>query len=77
MADEKGNINYEVTVSLKKLGAAVREQYDLDKLDLANFGIYIHGVPEDTRLPETVQSLPGVPAYMTVPIACGIIQAHD
>jgi hypothetical protein len=34
----------------------------------------VHGVPERTELPETAQSLPDVPARVTLPIACGILE---
>jgi len=33
----------------------------------------LHGVALDTPLPSTVASLPGLPAQLTLPIACGEI----
>lgn len=36
--------------------------------------VVIHGVDPATPLPATVASLPGVPAYLTLPIACGEIR---
>ncbi len=42
-------------------------------LDLASRHIVLHGVALDTPLPATVASLPGLPAQLTLPIACGEI----
>ncbi|HET9799202.1 MAG TPA: hypothetical protein VFP90_14480 [Gemmatimonadaceae bacterium] len=36
--------------------------------------VVIHGVDANTPLPSTVASLPGVPAFLTLPIACGDIR---
>jgi hypothetical protein len=41
-----------------------------EELDLANRVVTIHGVPENTQLPATVQSIDGLPAWMTVTVAC-------
>ncbi|MEO9147122.1 MAG: hypothetical protein ABI237_16355 [Ginsengibacter sp.] len=75
VADKDGLLTYEMTVPLAKLNAAIKKQYGINKLSLADRVIFIHGVPEGTSLPNTVKSLPGVPAYITVPIACGEIKA--
>jgi hypothetical protein len=32
--------------------------------------VFIHGAPNDATLPETVDSLMGVPAAVTLPLAC-------
>lgn len=40
-------------------------------LDLPSRHVVIHGVDLATPLPATVQTLPGVPAQLTLPIACG------
>lgn len=42
-------------------------------LNLASRHIVLHGVALDTPLPSTVASLPGLPAQLTLPIACGEI----
>jgi hypothetical protein len=34
----------------------------------------VHGVAQDAELPDTVKSLPGVPAQMTLPVACSVIE---
>ena len=75
VAGKNGILTYEMTVPLAQLNAAIKKEYGIDKLDLEHRVIIIHGVPEGTSLPNTVQSLPGVPAYVTVPIACGEIKA--
>jgi hypothetical protein len=36
--------------------------------------VVVHGVDASTALPSSVASLPGVPAYLTLPIACGEIR---
>lgn len=42
-------------------------------LNLASRHVVLHGVALDTPLPSTVASLPGLPAQLTLPIACGEI----
>jgi len=75
IADADGLATYQITIPLKKLETAVKKEYGIDKLSLENRVIFIHGIPEDMPLPDTVKSLPGVPAFVTVPIACGVIKA--
>lgn len=75
VANEKGLITYRMSVSLDTLKSAIQDAYDIEELSLENRVIYLHGVSEGTALPESVQSLPGVPAQVTVPLACGEIEA--
>ena len=75
VADENGLITYNITIPLDKLEAAIKKEYGIDQLSLEDRVIFIHGIPEDAPLPSTVQSVPGVPAYITVPVACGTIKA--
>ncbi len=75
VTDANGLVTYQINIPLDKLKAAVKKQYGIDDLSLENRVIFIHGIPEGTPLPETVESLPGVPASITVPIACGVIKA--
>ena len=75
VAGRDGILIYEMSVPLDKLNAAIKKRYDINKLSLENRVIIIHGVSEGTSLPKTVKSLPGVSAYVTVPIACGEIKA--
>lgn len=75
VADANGLITYTMTVSLDELEAAIQKKYGIDQLSLEDRVIFIHGIPEEDPLPATVQSLSGVPAFITVPIACGTIKA--
>lgn len=72
-ASSTGNYEYRKVVSLKALTAAFAKAFDGQKLDLDKRVVLIHGVPSDTRLPSTVQSLGPIPAHVTLPIACGKI----
>jgi len=73
-AGAEGHYTYRETVSLKALDAAFAKQFPDQKLDLDKRIVYIHGVPDDTRLPSTVASLGPIPAQTTLPIACGRIE---
>ncbi|MGH8214261.1 MAG: hypothetical protein ACREPZ_00980 [Rhodanobacteraceae bacterium] len=73
-ADADGNYTYRETVSLKALDAAFDKQFPGQKLDLSKRVVYIHGVPDSTKLPSTVASLGPIPAQVTLPIACGRIE---
>jgi hypothetical protein len=53
------------TDAVVKLGGA--------PLALETRHVVLHGVDPSTPLPPTVASLPGVPAYLTLPVACGEI----
>lgn len=73
-ADAHGDYHYHEVVSLKALDAAFAKAFPGQQLDLAKRVVYIHGVPADTKLPTTVQSLGPIPAQVTLPIACGRIE---
>jgi hypothetical protein len=75
VANGNGLLTYQMDVPLDALTSAIQNNYDIGELSLEDRVMYIHGVPEGTSLPETVQSLPGVPSLVTVPIACGEIEA--
>lgn len=66
-----GLVIYQATLSLAALNDAIAAEYDIANLNLADRVIFIHGVADEVMLPDTVQSLPNVPARVTVPIACG------
>lgn len=74
VAGEDGLLVYDMTVPLDKLDGAMKDTYKIDDLTLGNRVIFVHGVAEGATLPDTVQSLPGVPATVTVPIACGEVR---
>lgn len=73
-ADANGDYHYQETVSLKALDAAFAKEFPGQKLDLAKRVVFIHGVPDSTKLPSTVASLGPIPAQVTLPIACGRIE---
>lgn len=73
-ASARGTYRYKATVSLKALDAAFGKAFKGASLDLDKRVVYIHGVPADTKLPASVQSLGSIPAQVTLPIACGQIK---
>lgn len=74
-ADKKGAAHYSDTVSIADLEAALKEKLKATGLNLDKRVIFIHGVADTAALPDSVKSLPGVPAQVTLPIACGKIEA--
>lgn len=73
-ASDDGSYEYRQVVSLKDLDTAFAKEFGDSGLDLDRRVIFIHGVPEDTDLPESVASLGPIPAHVTLPIACGKIE---
>lgn len=71
ITDDQGTFHYNQSVSLNALRGAFQEMFGDNELYLDNRVVFIHGVPENTVLPGSVQSIPGAPARMTVPLACG------
>lgn len=69
VADSSGNLTYEKTVSYDALVNALSAEHGITEPVFENRVVYIHGANVD--LPETVMSLPDVPATVTLPIACG------
>jgi hypothetical protein len=66
---KKGTYHYEASTTLNVLETALNEP-----LNLPARHVVIHGVDLATPLPASVQSLPGLPAQITLPIACGEIR---
>lgn len=73
-ANEEGDLTYTNSFTLDSMATAVEEKYGIENFDLENFVIFLHGISEMVDLPESVQSLPDVPASVTLPIACGQLQ---
>lgn len=73
-ASESGRLHYQERVSLPKLKEAFQKNFHGATLDLSKLVVFIHGVPDGTKLPNTAASLPGVPAQATLPIACGKLE---
>lgn len=69
-----GSYHYHQVVSLAALSSAFAKAFDGQQLDLDKRVIFIHGVPDTTPLPASVQSLGPIPAAVTLPIACGKIE---
>lgn len=75
VADNTGAASYRHSDSVAELEKALKEKFKAPVLDLSKRVIFVHGVAKDAKLPETVKSLPGVPAQVTLPVACGEIVA--
>lgn len=73
-AGANGTYHYQEAISLKALDAAFAKGFPGQKLDLAKRVVFIHGVPDSTKLPSSVASLGPIPAQVTLPIACGRIE---
>lgn len=71
VADERGNFSYSKVVSVKELSAAVKNKFGIEDFSFDKFVLYVHGVSEEIALPGSVESLPDVPAMVTLPVACG------
>ncbi|MCC7417302.1 MAG: hypothetical protein IT176_09180 [Acidobacteria bacterium] len=74
-ASSDGTYQYQQTVSLPVLQQAFARAFNGQALDLERRVVYIHGVPPSSALPASVASLGDVPAQVTLPIACGEIEA--
>lgn len=74
-ASPRGSYHYEKAVSLKALREAFGKAFNGQDLDLDKRVVFVHGVFPDAKLPATAGSLPKVPASITLPIACGKIEA--
>jgi hypothetical protein len=74
-ASADGAYHYHATLSLSALQAAFAKAFGDRQLDLGRRVIFIHGVPAASKLPASVASLGSIPAQVTLPIACGQIEA--
>lgn len=75
MADENGDYSYEQEVPLDELKARFKETFGTENLELDKRVVYIHGVPGDFELPDTVAGeVHGYDAHTTLPIAVGKIE---
>lgn len=73
-ASADGALHYSETVSTSALQAAFGKAFKGQQLDLAKRVVFLHGVPEDTKLAKSVASLGPIPAHVTIPIACGAVE---
>ena len=67
--NKAGAITYKQSVSVSELIAATGEDLNLEGRHLV-----LHGISAETELPESVQSLGGLPANLTLPVACGEVK---
>lgn len=74
VADKDGLAHYKKTESVEALEKALKEKFKAPVLALSKRVIIVHGVPARTSLPDSVKSLPGVPAQVTLPVPCGVIE---
>jgi hypothetical protein len=72
-ASADGAYHYEKTISLPAMKDSFGEAFGQD-LDLDRRVVFIHGIAPDTELPTSVSSLGDIPAPVTLPIACGVIE---
>lgn len=75
VADKSGAAHYKQTERVNDLENALKEKFKAPVLALEKRVIFVHGLAAGATLPESVKSLPGVPAQVTLPIACGKIEA--
>lgn len=75
VASPSGAYHYEKTVPLKTLQEAFGKAFGGQELALDSRVVFVHGVPADAKLPKTAASLGTIPAQVTLPIACGKIEA--
>lgn len=66
VADEDGTYSYDAEGAKSHFQAELHEA-----LKVGTRHVVIHGVDPATALPDSVQSLPGLPAWATLPVACG------
>lgn len=68
-ADENGNISYQQTINFDELRQGFMEKFDWEKMDFGQFTYLIHGVEEEA-VPESAESVKGLPAHVTLPVGC-------
>ncbi|WP_111718844.1 CHRD domain-containing protein [Homoserinimonas sp. OAct 916] len=66
VSDASGSYTYSQKASKSHLQKELKEA-----LKLGNRHVVIHGIDPAYPLPASVQSLPGLPAWATLPVACG------
>lgn len=79
VADSEGYYSYEKDVPLKKLQANFKETFGTSDLELEKRVIYVHGVPNSLKLPDTVAGKINdqYDQHVTLPIAVGKIRKID
>ncbi|HET6630625.1 MAG TPA: hypothetical protein VFG91_12690 [Woeseiaceae bacterium] len=75
-ASDNETYHYQQTVSLAELQQAFAEAFSGQDLDLDGRVVYVHSVLPSMVMPDSVASLGDIPAHVTLPIACGEIEAR-
>lgn len=73
-ADPAATLDFPTGESYSYDGTGTRSSYQAatgDALKLGTRHVVVHGVDPSTELPDSVASLPGLPAFATLPVACG------
>jgi len=73
-ASEDGRLRYDQSVDVSELRDAVQAAFGTP-LALPQRVVFLHGAPEGADLPDSARSLEGVPAAVTIPIACAELDA--
>jgi len=73
-SSKQGTLQYSTKIPLKGLQQNMQKKFGLAALNLENMVINIHGVDKKAKLPASVKSEMKLPAYQTVPVACGQIK---
>jgi hypothetical protein len=73
-SDKQGMIQYTKKVKVSELMKNLKKKFKMTSLNLENMVVNLHGVSKSTKLPSTVKSEMKLPAYETIPVACGEIK---
>lgn len=71
IADANGAYSYKQSLALPIMMNAFNDKFPGQQLDLDRRVVFLHGVRESAAVPDSAQSVGGVPARITLPIACG------
>lgn len=75
VADSNGHYEYDVNVPLTELQAKFKDAFGSSDLQLDKRVVYVHGVPKDLKLPDSVGGcVMSYDAHTTLPIAAGEIE---
>lgn len=75
VSDDHGHFHYKKEVPLADIKAKFKETFNDDDLQLEKRVIYVHGIPDDVDLPETVKgTVMDYDPHTTLPIATGKIE---
>ncbi|MCM4160793.1 hypothetical protein FHG64_00325 [Antarcticibacterium flavum] len=69
-----GELQFQRTISLDSLRTAVQEEFGMQDVDFTQFSYVIQGVAQDSKIPQTVQSVSGVEAYASIPVGCAKLE---